>query len=119
MRSALIDLSVVSVAVNLPGPIAAHHFAKHGAQVTTLLPPSGDPMEHYSPSLYETLHTGQTVTTCNLRETEGREAAHALLREADLLITSSRPKALERMGVDFATTSALNYITVLRCKARG
>ena len=46
---------VVTVAVNLPGPVAAARLTGLGAQVTTVLPPGGDPLEHYQPDWYADL----------------------------------------------------------------
>lgn len=108
MTAPLSTIRVITVALNLPGPVAAAELHRHGAEVTTLVPPHGDPMAGYSRSLYDLLHHGQEVRTVDLRSEEGRATAHGLLAEADLLITSSRPGALVRMGMDFATTSALN-----------
>lgn len=102
------NLRIVSVAVNLPGPIAAAEFAAHGAKVTTILPPAGDPMATYNPDLYEDMHVGQEVVTLDLRSPAGLDTAHRFISDAHVLITSSRPQALVRMGMDFATTSALN-----------
>ena len=99
---------IVSVAVNLPGPVAARALQQAGAEVTTLLPPGGDPMVTYSPGLFEELHAGQELLTVDLRTDSGRARAHDLVARADVLITSSRPQALVRMGMDFGTTSRLN-----------
>lgn len=104
----LSSLHVLSVAVNLPGPVATRALQEAGAQVTTILPPGGDPMNSYSPTLFDALHEGQELLTLDLRSDAGRARAHELLARADVLITSSRPQALVRMGMDFRTTSALN-----------
>jgi alpha-methylacyl-CoA racemase len=108
MLAALTGLKILTVSLNLPGPVAAAACSEHGAEVITVLPPAGDPMAGYSPSFFEELHRGQERRTVNLREESGRAEAHGLVRWADVLITSSRPQALVRMGMDFATTSALN-----------
>ena len=94
---------VVTVAVNLPGPVAAARLAGLGAQVTTVLPPGGDPLEHYQPEWYADLHRGQELVTLDLKQPEDRDRLDAVLAEADVLITSSRPSALRRLGLDFGT----------------
>lgn len=43
---------VVSIATNLPGPLAARRFAELGMHVTKVEPPSGDLMEHYCRAYY-------------------------------------------------------------------
>ena len=94
---------VVTVAVNLPGPLAAARLAGVGAQVTTVLPPGGDPLEHYQPDWYADLHRGQELVTLDLKREDARERLDTLLADADVLITSSRPSALRRLGLDFGT----------------
>ncbi|MFB9732069.1 CoA transferase [Ornithinimicrobium kibberense] len=95
--------TVVTVAVNLPGPLAAARLAGLGAQVTTVLPPGGDPLEHYQPDWYADLHRGQELVTLDLKREDARERLDTLLADADVLITSSRPSALRRLGLDFGT----------------
>ncbi len=36
---------VVSLAINLPGPLTAARLTKLGAKVTMVLPPHGDPLQ--------------------------------------------------------------------------
>lgn len=93
----------VTVAVNLPGPVAAARLTGLGAQVTTVLPPGGDPLEHYQPDWYADLHRGQELRTLDLKQPADRDRLDALLADADVLITSSRPSALRRLGLDFGT----------------
>lgn len=97
---ALAGVVVVSLAINLPGPVAAARYVALGAMVTTVLPPSGDPLARYEPQWFADLHAGQELLTIDLSRAEGREQLHRLLAAADLLITSSRPSALARMGLD-------------------
>ena len=99
----LAGVRVVSVALNVPGPVAVRRLQDLGAQVTTVLPPAGDPLEEYSAAWFAALHRGQEVCTLNLKEDEPRARLHELLAEADVFLTSSRPSALARLGIDFAT----------------
>ena len=92
-------LRVVTTALNLPGPVACARLRDLGASVTKVEPPAGDPFEHYCPSWYRRLHEGLQVRRIDLKEAQGREAVHALLGEADVLLTAQRAAALERMGL--------------------
>ena len=92
-------IRVVTVAVNLPGPAAAARLVELGAAVTKGEPPEGDPVAAVSPALYERLAVGQTVLRLDLRVQAGRDRLAELLQDADLLLTSSRPSALARMGL--------------------
>lgn len=96
---------VVTLAVNLPGPLVARRLAALGARVTKVEPPDGDPMARYVPSLYDALVVGQEVRTVDLRSAPGREELAGLLDDADLLLTSSRPGALARLGLSWPELS--------------
>jgi len=96
----LAGVVVVSLAINLPGPLTAARLSKLGAQVTTVLPPSGDPLHLYQPEWFADLHAGHDLVTLDLKSTDGISELDALLAQADLLITSSRPSSLARLGLD-------------------
>lgn len=96
-------LQVVNLAVNLPGPAAARHFVELGAQVIKVEPPAGDPMEQYHARWYRDLAAGQTILRLDLKARRDRERLGRLLVNADLLITASRPAALERLHLDWPT----------------
>lgn len=97
----LAGVAVVSIALNLPGPAAAARLTELGAQVTTVLPPSGDPTASLLPPLFEELHRGQHVETVDMKSEDGQERMEALLAASDVLLTSHRASALQRLGLDF------------------
>lgn len=96
---------VVSLAINLPGPLTAARLTKLGAHVTTVLPPSGDPLQLYQPKWFAELHSGQEFIILDLKSADAIGELDALLSKADILITSTRPSALARMGLDPKTVS--------------
>ncbi|MCV7194981.1 CoA transferase [Mycobacterium angelicum] len=96
----LVGVSVVSLAVNLPGPLAAARLTEFGAAVTKVEPPDGDPLAGAAPEWYGDLVRRQTVVTLDLKDRADRAKLDELLAEADLLITSMRPSALVRLGLD-------------------
>ncbi|MCC6929777.1 MAG: CoA transferase [Gemmatimonadaceae bacterium] len=95
----LAGLRVVSLAVNVPGPVAAARLADMGAHVTKVEPPSGDFLQGGAPEWYRQLTARQRVITLDLRTDEGRNALADTLGDADILIVSNRPSALPRMGL--------------------
>lgn len=99
----LTGVTVLSIAINLPGPAAVARLAGQGASVVTVLPPSGDPMEQFAKPYYDELHVGQEVRRVDLKSTAGRAEVDELLSAADVFVTSSRPSALRRLGLDFAS----------------
>jgi alpha-methylacyl-CoA racemase len=92
---------VVSTAGNLPGPAAASRLRLLGAKVVKVEPPSGDQLSAFTPGWYRELNAGQTILTLDLKKPRDRARFHRLLDRADLLITSSRPSALRRLGLDW------------------
>jgi len=91
-------IRVVSLAVNLPGPLAAARLAELGASVTKVEPPSGDPLATAAADWYAHLVRQQSVVTVDVKS--DRAKLDELLADADLLITSMRPSALRRLGLD-------------------
>ena len=99
-------LRVVSTALNLPGPAACARLRDLGAGVTKVEPPAGDPFQAYCGGWYQRLHAGMVVERLDLKSDAGREALHALLDPADLLVTAQRPSALARLGLDSTSLAA-------------
>jgi alpha-methylacyl-CoA racemase len=99
-------IRVVSLAVNLPGPLTAARYTALGAAVTKVVPPSGDPLAWVSPAWHDALQVGQEVVSLDLKSAEGQTKLAELLAGADALLTATRPAALARLGLDWPTLSA-------------
>lgn len=110
-------IRVVSLAPNLPGPAAAARLVELGADVTKVEPPAGDLLEHAVPEYYAQLAAGQKVLRLDLKAEDGIAAVWELLADADLLITSSRPSALRKLGLGWDEVHArlpmLNQIAIV------
>lgn len=98
-------IRVVSLAVNLPGPLTAARYTELGAQVTKVVPPTGDPLAWVSPAWHDALQAGQRVEALDLKTDEGQARMTQLLAEADVLLTAVRPSALARLGLDWPNLS--------------
>ena len=70
-----------------------------GATCVKLEPPSGDPMGVYNPNAYAQLHTGVRIAKVDLKTELGQRALHRELAKTDVLLTSFRPSALEKLGL--------------------
>lgn len=92
-------VKVVTLAVNVPGPVAASRLRGWGAEVIKVEPPAGDPLARISPSWYRALAEGQQVISLDLKDVRDRAALEQLLSESDLLLTSIRPAALARLSL--------------------
>lgn len=95
------DVKIVSLALNVPGPVAAARLTKLGAAVIKVEPPAGDATSTVAATWYQSLCQGQTVLRLDLKEPDGRAKLDGLLAKADLLLASFRPSALERLGLDW------------------
>ena len=107
---------IVSLALNLPGPAALMRCQQMGATCVKLEPPahpsapkgtSGDPMGLYNAAAYDTLHSGMRITQVDLKSEKGQKALHRELAKADVLITSFRPSALQKLGLEWKTLHTL------------
>ncbi|MHB1691364.1 MAG: CoA transferase, partial [Thiomonas sp.] len=95
----LAGLRVLSLALNLPGPAALARLHALGVEARKIEPPAGDPMRAMCPPLYRAMHRGVAVRTLDLKTPAGQDALQQELRDADLLLTSFRPAALQRLGL--------------------
>lgn len=97
---ALHGVRVVSLAINLPGPLAVARLADLGAAAIKLEPPTGDPLAEVAPGWYAELHERVEVRRLDLKQPDARTELGGLLDDADVLLTAQRPSALTRLGVD-------------------
>jgi crotonobetainyl-CoA:carnitine CoA-transferase CaiB-like acyl-CoA transferase len=102
----LAGLGVVSMALNLPGPVACARLRDLGAAVTKVEPPSGDPLEGFCAPWYRRLSAGMEVRRLDLKDDRGIGELHALLACADLFVSAQRASALVRLGLDAASLAA-------------
>lgn len=113
----LSGLRILSLALNLPGPAALMRCRALGATCTKLEPPAGDPMAAYEPQAYAQLHAGVEVLGANLKSDDGQALLHDLLGHTDVLITSFRPSALRKLGMDQASLAvrhpALSVVAIV------
>ena len=61
MRRALAGVRVVSLAQNVPGPVAVSRLVGYGAAAVKIEPPGGDPLRGFSLAWYRRLHRGVRV----------------------------------------------------------
>lgn len=124
LPKALKGVRVLSLALNLPGPAALMRCRQMGARCTKLEPLgpnssvnssaggsskaggkaiSGDPMGQYNPTTYAVLHEGVRVVAADLKTAAGQKRLHTLLARSDVLLTSFRPSALTKLGLQWSS----------------
>jgi len=106
---------VVTIAQNVPGPLAAARMRQAGAHVTKIEPPGGDPFLALSPAWHAEMHAGIAIECLDLKADDGQARMTALLADADLVVASQRPSALARLGLDpDAVRSRFPRLRILR-----
>ena len=97
----LTGFNIISLAINVPGPVATAALRDLGAMVCKIEPPSGDPLAQFSRAWYDRLTQGMELITLDLKSPTGSSTLEKRLEEADLLLTATRPAALSRLGLDW------------------
>jgi len=126
--SVLNDVTVVDFSVNAAGPNCAMMLADFGANVIKVEPPSGDATRHWGISRYGderqftatflAMNRNKAGVVLDLKQQEGRDAAYALIRQADVVLSSFLPDVAQRLGVDYASAARINS-QVIHCSITG
>jgi alpha-methylacyl-CoA racemase len=98
---ALKGTRILSLSLNLPGPAALMRCKHMGASCVKFEPPLGDPMLAYSPAAYAQLHADIRVVKADLKTEAGQRKLHLELAKTNVLLTSFRPSALKKLGLDW------------------
>jgi crotonobetainyl-CoA:carnitine CoA-transferase CaiB-like acyl-CoA transferase len=96
-------MTIVSMAQNVPGPVAVARLVQRGARAIKIEPPAGDQLATLCPAWYAELHAGVDVHRLDLKSAAGMGALRAMLAACDVFVASQRPAALERLRLDAST----------------
>jgi alpha-methylacyl-CoA racemase len=96
-------MNVVTIAQNVPGPVAVARLVRRGARAIKIEPPAGDQLATLCPAWYAELHHGLQVHRLDLKSPAGSDAMADLMQGCDIFIASQRPAALQRLGLDAQT----------------
>jgi crotonobetainyl-CoA:carnitine CoA-transferase CaiB-like acyl-CoA transferase len=110
-------VSILSLALNYPGPAALMRLRSMGAKCSKIEPPHGDPLLTYTRKAYDIMGAGIKVLTADLKTLAGQSLLHRQLAHTDVLITSFRPSALLKLGLGWKTLHkqypALNMVRIV------
>lgn len=110
-------LKVVEFATYIAAPGAAGILAEWGAEVIKVERPEGDPMRDFLANTktemganptFDLDNRGKRAVVLDIAKPAGRDALARLAAEADIFLTSVRPAALKRAGLDYETLRAAN-----------
>ena len=79
--------------------MAAARLRDLGASVTKIEPPEGDPLSRGCPPWYRALCKNVNIVPLDLKSSVDRDRLSGILEKSDLLLTSFRPAALDRLGL--------------------
>jgi len=91
---------IVTLALNVPVPVAVSRLYQLGATVVKIEPPSGDALQtEHCPKWYNDLVKGQRIVRLNLKDPKDRARLDSFLSKSDLLLTSTRLDSLRRLSL--------------------
>src|SRR3954451_10530759 len=88
-------LDVLDLSWGIAGPMTGMLLADHGARVTRIEPPQGDPFAAVSGT--RVWLRGKRRATLDLRDADDRNVFLALARRADVVIESFAPGVAEKL----------------------
>lgn len=106
MPGILEGLTVLDLSWGIAGPMATMMMADHGARVTKIEPPGGDPFRTLLG--YRAWQRGKRSAILDLKSSAEREVFLNLAATADIVVESFAPGVTARLGIDYATLSARN-----------
>jgi crotonobetainyl-CoA:carnitine CoA-transferase CaiB-like acyl-CoA transferase len=109
---ALTGIRILDLTSVVVGPSCTLRLADHGAEVIKLEAPEGDVLRTLggpSPSgqhsgKYLAFNRNKRAICLDLKQPAARAAALRILDRCDVLVSNIRPEALERLGLDAAST---------------
>lgn len=106
----MLDLSQV-----IAGPYGSGLLSHLGTETIKIEMLTGEQGRSLAGSFFG-LNRGKRSLPLNLQSAEGKQILHRLAAEADVFVENFRPGVVERLGIDYATLSALNprliYVSV-------
>jgi crotonobetainyl-CoA:carnitine CoA-transferase CaiB-like acyl-CoA transferase len=110
-------IRVLDCSIAMAGPFAAQRLGDMGADVVKVEPTSGEWQRHASAGgaagnsinvSFLSLNRNKRSLAIDLKSPEGKSVLLDLVKDADVFLQNYRPGVSERLGVDYATLSAIN-----------
>jgi alpha-methylacyl-CoA racemase len=101
-------VKVADFSALIPGPFTTAILSDLGADVIKIEPPGGDSGRSLLPAVFHAVNRNTRSIALNLKQAEARPVIERLARWTDIVIESNRPGVSARLGIDYASLSALN-----------
>lgn len=114
MQYPLEGVKVLDFSRVVAGPFAGRLLSDLGADVVKVEPPDGDGARIHGKKvqgvsgMFNQQNAGKRNICLDLRAPDGVELAKDLAAVADIVLENYRPDVMARLGIDFATLSAVN-----------
>jgi len=106
MTGVLENLKVLDLSWGIAGPMTTMLLSDHGAAVTKIEPPGGDPFR--SQSGYLAWNRGKRSAILDLKSSVDLSVFKQLVAGADILVESYAPGVTTRLGIAYETLKAIN-----------
>lgn len=107
-------VKVVEFATMVSGPYGGQILAELGADVVKIEPLHGEPLRMIRPyhhgmsGMFMQFNRNKRSIAIDLKNTEGQKIARDLALGADVVLENNRAGVMERLGLDYASLSAIN-----------
>lgn len=101
-------IKVADFSALIPGPFSSAILSDLGADVIKIEPPRGDSARTLLPAVFHAANRNKRSIALDLKHAQARPVIERLARWADVVIESNRPGVAARLGIDYASLSALN-----------
>lgn len=125
MSGPLAGIRIIDLTSIVMGPYATQILGDMGADVIKVEPPEGDVFRYVMPfrqrgmsAAFLNLNRNKRSIALDLKSADQLQILLDLLQTADVLVTTIRPQAMQRLGLDYASLRALNP-RLIYCGAYG
>ncbi len=117
MTNILSGIRVLDCSIAMAGPFAAQRMGDMGADVVKVEPTTGEWQRHAPAGgavgnevnvSFLSLNRNKRSLAIDLKAAEGKALLLEMVKDADVFLQNYRPGVAERLGVDYATLSAIN-----------
>ena len=113
MAGALEGIRVLEFSQIIAGPYACQNLAEMGAEVIKVEPPDGEPWRQFSQfypgeaKYFQSLNRGKKSLAIALQDSAAQDLIMKLIPFCDVVLVNYRPDVAKRLGIDYATLSAI------------